>query len=113
MAYFRENELEQTKRQPALNDAGESGINVQDQYIESDYDDGFDEPYDDAEDSVSEEEQNEIRKQRFRIATGAWNLIAVIGGTIVILLLLAFLLQMVGFVLNDADRNFTMFQTRF
>jgi hypothetical protein len=37
----------------------------------------------------------------------------VIAGTVVILVLLALLMNMIGFVLNDADRNFTLFQLRF
>ena len=45
--------------------------------------------------------------------SGAGNITAVIAGTVVILLLLALLMNMIGFVLNDADRNFTLFQTQF
>ena len=45
--------------------------------------------------------------------SGAGNLAAVITGTVAILALLALLMSMIGFVLNDADRNFTLFQTRF
>ena len=42
----------------------------------------------------------------------AGNLFAVITGAVAILLLLALLFNMISFVLNDADRNFTLFQTR-
>jgi hypothetical protein len=45
--------------------------------------------------------------------SGAGNLAAVITGSVVILILLALLMSMVSFVLNDADRNFTLFQMRF
>ena len=45
--------------------------------------------------------------------SGAGNLTAVITGTVVILVLLALLMNMIGFVINDADRNFTLFQTKF
>ena len=113
MAYFRENEPEETKRQQVLNIIPGEDAEEKETYVESDYDDGFDDLSEDAEEEPSAEEQKEIRTQRFRIASGAGNVIAVIGGTIVILILLAFLLNMVGFVLNDADRNFTLFQTRF
>ena len=112
MAYFRENEPEETKRQQILNIPVEDA-EEKETYVESDYDDGFDDLSEDVEEEPSAEEQKEIRTQRFRVASGAGNVIAVIGGTIVILILLAFLLKMVGFVLNDADRNFTLFQTRF
>ena len=118
MAYFRENEPEETKRQPILSDAAGSPEEEKTEYIESDYDDGFDDGFDDLdeepeEEELSDEERKQSRSHRFRIASGAWNLAAVIGGTLLILLLLAFLLNMVGFVLNDADRNFTLFQIRF
>lgn len=114
MAYFRENEPEETKRQPILSDAAGSPEEEKTEYIESDYDDGFDDLDEEPEEEeLSDEERQQIRSHRFRIASGAWNLAAVIGGTLLILLLLAFLLNMVGFVLNDADRNFTLFQIRF
>ena len=48
-----------------------------------------------------------------RVMSGAGNLTAVITGSVVILILLALLMSMVSFVLNDADRNFTLFQMRF
>ena len=116
MAYFRENETDETRRQPAIpsgRNAGDRG----NEYIQSDYDDGFDdlagEEDDEAgEEELSEEERKEIRRKRFMLASGAGNLTAVIAGTVVILALLALLMSMIGFVLNDADRNFTLFQNR-
>ena len=108
MAYFRTNEMEDTLRQPPAGSAEESGNGTHDEYVESDYDDGFDDPAE-----PEEEERNVIRKKRFRILSGAGNLTAVIAGTVVILVLLALLMNMIGFVLNDADRNFTLFQLRF
>ena len=50
---------------------------------------------------------------RFRTAYDVGNIAAVIGGALLILVLLALLMSMIGFVLNDADRNFMLFQTRF
>ena len=112
MAYFRENGMDKTRQQPS---AGflEKFADEEPEYVESEYDDGFDDPETEAENELSEEEQKEIRKNRFRVISGAGNLAAVITGTVVILALLAFLMSMIGFVLNDADRNFTLFQTRF
>ena len=81
--------------------------------MESDYDDGFDDPAEEPEEELSEEEKKAIRKKRFRLMSGAGNLTAVITGTVVILVLLALLMNMIGFVINDADRNFTLFQTKF
>ena len=112
MAYFRENETEETKRQP-LPISGKEAADETTEYIESDYDDGFDDPAEEEEEEITPEEKKAIRTKRFRMASGAGNVTAVITGTLVILLLLAFLLNMIGFVLNDADRNFTLFQTRF
>ena len=112
MAYFRENETEETKRQP-LPVSGKEAADETTEYIESDYDDGFDDPAEEEEEEITPEEKKAIRTKRFRMASGAGNVTAVITGALVILLLLAFLLNMIGFVLNDADRNFTLFQTRF
>ena len=101
MAYFHRNETEETLH------------SLQDEYMESDYDDGFDDPDEQEETELSKEERNEISKKRFRMLSGAGNLAAVIAGTLLILILLALLMNMIGFVLNDADRNFTLFQLRF
>ncbi len=110
MAYFRANESEETKRQLPV--ASDEQSDEQEEYIESDYDDGFDDPESEEEEELTDEEIHEIRRHRFHLASGAGNLVAVITGTLVILLLLALLFNMIGFVLNDADRNFTLFQTR-
>lgn len=112
MAYFRENEEEATKRQP-LPVSGKDTDTEPEEYIESDYDDGFDDPAEEEIEEISQEEKKAIRVKRFRAASGAGNVTSIIAGTVVILLLLAFLMNMIGFVLNDADRNFTLFQTRF
>ena len=112
MAYFSGNEPEETRRQPPVQ-GGEASYGTE-EYVESDYDDGFDDPEDLAEEEeLTEEEKNAIRKKRFRVLSGAGNLTAVIAGSVVILILLALLMSMVSFVLNDADRNFTLFQMRF
>ena len=112
MAYFRRNEeMEETRQQPAVR-PGEEYDDTPD-YVESDYDDGFDDPAEEPEEEISEEEKQAIRKKRFRLMSGAGNLTAVIAGTAAILILLALLMNMIGFVINDADRNFTLFQTKF
>lgn len=113
MAYFHRNETEETLQQPAIRSAEERVDSLQDEYMESDYDDGFDDPDEQEETELSKEERNEISKKRFRMLYGAGNLAAVIAGTLLILILLALLMNMIGFVLNDADRNFTLFQLRF
>lgn len=112
MAYFRKNENEETRRHAPV-EAGMESLQEPEEYIESDYDDGFDPPPDEEELLLSEEEQKAIRKKRFQMASGAGNLTAIIAGAVVILLLLAFLMNMISFVLNDVNRNFTLFQNRF
>ena len=111
MAYFRDNELEETRKQP-VNPEKDSGYETQ-EYVESDYDDGFDDPEETEEEELSEEEMEAARKKRFRILSGAGNLTAVIAGAVIILVLLALLMSMIGFVKNDFERNFTLFQTKF
>ena len=119
MAYFRENEMDETRKQP-LNGTGQDYSDAQreyaeaPEYVESEYDDGFDDPEDagDPEEDLSEEEKKEIRKKRFRMMSGVGNLTAVIAGTVVILVLLALLMSMIGFVLNDMNRNFALLQTK-
>ena len=113
MAYFQENELEETRRQKILNVSADETVNKSEDYVASDYDDGFDDPGDEEDEVLTEDEKKEIRKKHFLFFYNAGNLAAVVAGTLMILILLAFLLQMIGFVLNDADRNFTLFQTRF
>ena len=113
MAYFRRNETEETQQRPVIRSDEERADGLQEEYVESDYDDGFDDPDEQEEAELSKEERNEIHKKRFRMLYGAGNLAAVIAGTLLILILLAMLMNMIGFVLNDADRNFTLFQLRF
>jgi hypothetical protein len=77
---------------------------------EEEYDDGFDELNEEEEPELDPEIKEELKKDRFRLAVGAGNLIAVIGGTIAILLLLTLIVNMVVFVINDMGRSFTLFQ---
>ena len=80
---------------------------------EAEYDDGFDELNAEEEPQPDPEEQMEQKKDRVRLAVGAGNLIAVIGGTVAILLLLTLLFNMIYFVMNDMGRSFSLFQTNF
>ena len=112
MAYFRGNEPGESGKQ-AFENSGENFSDTETEYVDSDYDDGFDDPDEAEESELSDEELKKIRSNRFRVMSGAGNLAAVIAGTVAILALLALLMSMIGFVLNDADRNFTLFQTRF
>lgn len=101
MAYFRNNEP-----------APEEEYEYEDE--EEEYDDGFDELNEEADvPELSEEEIRERRASRFRTAVGAGNLLAVIGGTLLILLLLTMIISIVHFVINDMGRSFSLFQTNF
>ena len=81
---------------------------------EEEYDDGFDDMNEEEQEGETDpEEKLERKKERFRLAVGAGNLVAVIGGTVAILILLALLFSMVNFVINDMGRSFSLFQTNF
>ena len=110
MAYFKHNEMEETRRNDIVppeqeNDPGyDDGDGYDDEAYEDDYDDGFDEPDDaeyDEEDELTEKEKQEQKKTRVQLLFGAGDLTGIIVGTVVILLLLAFLFQMVNFVRDD------------
>ena len=77
---------------------------------EEEYDDGFDELTEEEEPELDPETKKELKRDRFRLAVGAGNLVAVIGGTVAILLLLTLLFNMLYFVINDMGRSFTLFQ---
>ncbi len=77
---------------------------------EEEYDDGFDELTEEEEPELDPEAKKERKRDRFRLAVGAGNLVAVIGGTVAILLLLTLLFNMIYFVINDMGRSFTLFQ---
>ena len=102
MAYFKSNEPYPEDSYPAEENENEE-----------EYDDGFDELNDEAEPELSEDERQEIRKSRLRGAAGAGNLVAVIGGALLILLLLTMIFSMYFFVVNDMGRSFSLFSTNF
>lgn len=103
MAYFKSNEpYPDTKYQP-------------DEEAEENYDDGFDELAETEEEipELSEEEVEERKQNRVRLAYGAGNLFGVIAGAILILVLLTLFFSIIYFVINDIGRSFSLFQTNF
>ena len=73
------------------------------------YDD--DEYEDDAEydeDYLTEEEQNDLRRYRFRMAAGLLDFLSVVAGAVVILLLVALLVNIVTWLQADIDQMFTL-----
>ena len=86
-----------------------------DEYGEYDgYDDGLDELSEDREEEeIPEEERRRINERKFRIAWGAADLVGVLTGVGAILLMVAFLIQMIRFVTTDMTQNFLFLQTKF
>ena len=85
---------------------------------EPDYDDGFDalmeeevEPVE-AEPALSEEEIRDAKRRKYRIAAGFGDFGAVLLGVVAILILVAFLINMIQFISNDFRQNFSLLQTR-
>lgn len=116
MAYFKHNEPEETRRnqaiQPEQNDQTEYNPKFDPQYDYGyEYDDGYDDNYDDgfddlneiysAEDELTEEEKKARKRDRIQLLFGAGDLTGIIIGTVVILLLAAFLVQMITFIRDD------------
>ena len=73
-------------------------------YDDDEYED--DEEYD--EDCLTEEEQNDLRRYRFRMAAGLLDFLSVVAGTVVILLLVALLVNIVTWLQADIDQMFTL-----
>ena len=102
MTYFRKNEPVQQELYPA-DDGNEE------------YNDGLDELSGGEEEipELTDEERQERRMSRVRMAAGAGNLFAIIAGTVLILVLLTLIFSIIHFVINDMGRNFSLFQTNF
>ena len=102
MAYFKNNES-YTDNSYSDNDLPEE-----------EYDDGLDEMPDDEEYSEPTDEEKEERKQnRIRLAFGAGNLFGVVAGAILILVMLTLIFSIIHFMINDLGRSFSLFQTNF
>ncbi len=118
MAYFRRNREDNSRENLPAGEIGRAGeedySESYDHAAEDEEDDGFDEITDEEEDGeeLPEEYKQELRRKRIRAASGAGNISAVIIGALAILVLLTLLLNMISFVINDASRNFTLFQTK-
>ena len=122
MAYFKHNEPEETRRNSTIPPEQEYDAEYAPEYNPDDdpqyadyendvydgYDDGFDETdqEDYAEDELTEEERQAQKKDRIQMLFGAGDLTGIIAGTVVILLLLAFLFQMINFVRDDIHEFF-------
>ena len=102
MAYFKNNE--------SYTDSSYSDNDLP----EEEYDDGLDELPDAEEYSEPTDEEKEERKQsRIRLAFGAGNLFGVVAGAILILVMLTLIFSIIHFMVNDLGRSFSLFQTNF
>ncbi len=98
MAYFQRNE--------------DDAYNTQELSQDGFYDD-LDEEYQEEEtEELTEEEEQEKRTDRLKVIFGAGNLVAIIGGVVLILVLLAMLMSMFNFLKEDIERNFSLLTTR-
>ena len=61
----------------------------------------------------SEEEREERKQSRVRLAFGAGNLFGIVAGAVVILVMLTLIFSIVHFMINDIGRSFSLFQTNF
>lgn len=114
MAWFQRSgdaEEEYTRRfRPAEEEDGEE---------EEYYDDGFDELLEEdelPEEEYPEEDEEDLRQEKqrkYRIAAGIGDLGATIAGVVVILLLIAYMLNLIRFVVNDFSQNLSLWVTRF
>ena len=81
---------------------------------EDEYDDGFDElTEEEPPEEFSEEERRAERERKYRVAAGFGNFGAIVVGTLVILALTAFLINMIRFISSDFSQNFSLWQTKF
>ena len=102
MTYFRQNEPQQSPvREDARKPAEQEGRYA----VKPEYQDRYDDEL-----TLTEKKQ---KANRIATALHAGNVTAVITGAILILILLGFLMTMISFVLNDINRSFTLFQTKF
>ena len=117
MAYFKHNEPEETRRNQAIPPEQDStpeyspqfdpqydyGYEYDSDWYEDGYDDGFDDLNEETyeEEELTEEEKKARKRDRIQLLFSAGDLTGIIIGTVVILLLAAFLVQMITFVRDD------------
>ncbi|MCQ2457397.1 MAG: hypothetical protein MJ142_01550 [Clostridia bacterium] len=117
MAYFRRNDGIEVTGNNDEQDAGYVRLfNRDDTEQDADvYDDGFDElSGDSAEDGdvLTEEEEEELRRDRYRLAAGLGNLAAIVVGCVIILVMIALLFSLINWLQNDVSHTFTLWNSR-
>lgn len=74
------------------------------------YDEYCDEPYED--DYFDDQERREVQQMRWKMLAGAGDVLAVLAGTVVILVLIALLISLLTWVQADMSQSFTLWQTK-
>ncbi|MBQ8653943.1 MAG: hypothetical protein IJ507_03320 [Clostridia bacterium] len=112
MAYFNHQKKEAQQHRRVFNEPVASHLDdalEDDDYPdEEDYDDY--EPLD--EDDMTDEERALARRDRWRVLAGVGDFLAVIAGTVVILVLIALLVSLINWVYADITQSFTLWQTK-
>lgn len=105
MAYFNndEQDLQEEDYQPVF----QQGV-----YDDAGYDDTYDGELYDEDDYLDEQERREARQMRWKLLAGAGDVLAVLAGTVVILLLVALLISLITWVQADMSQSFTLWQTK-
>lgn len=105
MTYYRQNNGEQDQ-QPWADDPAVYDEAYDDAY--DDYDDYDDEDDDELDQYMTEEEYQENRRYRFRMAAGLINFLSVVAGAVVILIMAALLVNIITWLQADFDQMFTL-----
>lgn len=120
MAYFEHNK-EDPRRQrvfqePVASDLDDALAQAEQEYPQAyTAEDGYDlydeETYLDMED-MTEEERALARRDQWKVLAGIGDFLAVVVGTVVILLLVALLVSLINWVHADITQSFTLWQTK-
>lgn len=109
MAYFNNSQdMQEEDYQPVFQQPVYDEYDAYDEYSD---DEAYpQEPY--QEDYLDEEERLEARQMRWKLLAGAGDVLAVLAGTVVILVLVALLISLITWVQADMSQSFTLWQTK-
>lgn len=123
MAYFQRNENEDTAMYShTFRDSGTGGQDCQPEleYIEDydeepPYDDGFDDlnEFNEDEETLTDEEKEEEQRRKYRFAAEVGDFAGTVAGVAAILILVAFLINMLQVLSTDLAHTFFLWQTKF
>ena len=96
-------------QQPVVDEPEDDEQDVYDEDLDADYDDDYE--YVDPED-MTDDERAQMHRDRWRVLAGVGDFLAVIAGTVVILLLVMLLISLINWVHADITQSFTLWQTK-